>query len=55
MPGLLYGELEEDLRAVVGHFVELCRRGMKINAGKSKVMLLGREEELEYEHVSKLI
>ena len=48
LPGLLYaddlvlcGELEEDLRAMVGHFVELCkRRGVKVNEGKSKVMVL---------------
>ena len=40
--GLLYeddlvlcGELEEDLRAMVGCFVEVCRRrGLKVNAGK---------------------
>ena len=49
MPGLLYaeylvlwGKLEENLMAVVGHFAEVCRRrGLKINAGKSKVMVLG--------------
>ena len=42
-PGLLYadvfvmcGELEEDLRAMVGRFVEVWRkRGLKVNAGKS--------------------
>ena len=57
MPGLLYaddlvlcGESEEDLRAMVGHFVEVCRRrGLKVNAGKSKVMVLGGEEGLECE------
>ena len=44
LPGLLYaddlilcGELEEDLRAMVGHFVEVCRkRGLKVNAGKAR-------------------
>ena len=46
LPGLLYaddlvlcGELKEDLRAMVGCFVEVCRReGLEVNAGKSKVM-----------------
>ena len=45
MPGLLYaddlvlcGELEEDLRTMVGCFVELWRRrGLTVMAGKSKV------------------
>ena len=49
LPGLFYaddlvlcGELEEDLRALVGHFAEMCRRrGLKVNAVKSKVMVLG--------------
>ena len=55
--GLLYaddlvlcGDLEEDLRAIVGRFIEVCRRrGLKVNEGKSKVMLLGREKELKCE------
>ena len=35
---------------MVGRFVEVCkRRGLKVNAGKSKVMVLGREEGLEGE------
>ena len=46
LPGLLYaddlvlcGELEEDLRAMVGQFVEVCRRrGLKVNAGNLKAM-----------------
>ena len=41
LPGLLYaddfvscGESEEDLKAMVGRFVEVCkRRGLKVNAG----------------------
>ena len=53
--GLLYaddlvlcGESEEDLRAMVGWFAEVCRRrGLKVNAGKSKVMVLNEEEGLE--------
>ena len=33
LPGHLYaGELEEDLRAIVGCFIEMCRRrGLKVN------------------------
>ena len=46
----LYGKLEEDLRAMVGHFVEVCkRRGLKVNAGKNKVMVLNGEEGMECE------
>ena len=42
------GESEENLRAMVGIFVEVYRRrGLKVNAGKSKVILLGGEEGLE--------
>ena len=54
LPGLLYaddlilcGESEEDLRVMAGRFAEVCRRrGLKINAGKSKVMVLNGEEGL---------
>ena len=57
LPNLLYagdlavrGEPEEDLRAMVGRFVEVCRRRrLKINAGKSKVMVMNGEEGLECE------
>ena len=57
MPGLLYagdlvlcGESEEDLRVMAGCFVEVCRRrGLKVNAGKSKVMVLNGGEGLECE------
>ena len=56
MPGLLYaddlvlcGEFEEDLRAMVGRFEVCMRRGLKVNAGKSKVMVLNGEEGLECE------
>ena len=31
--------------------VEVCRRGLKVNAGKSKVMVLNGEEGLECEFV----
>ena len=35
---------------MVGQFAEVCRRrGMKVNAGKSKMMVLNGEEELECE------
>ena len=35
---------------MVRHFVEVCiRRGLKINAGKSKVMVLNEGERLECE------
>ena len=57
LSGLLYAddlvlcvEPEEDLRAMVGRFAEVCkRRGLKINAVKSKVMVLNGEERLECE------
>ena len=57
MSGLLYagdlvlcGEWEEDLRMMVGQFAEVCRRrGLKVKAGKSKVMILSGEEGLECE------
>ena len=47
--GKIYaGILEDrDLGAIVGRFVQVCRRRvLKVNAGKSKVMLLSREEGL---------
>ena len=31
------------------HFVEACRKGLKVNADKSKVMVLKGEEGLECE------
>ena len=47
---VLCGESKEDLRAMVGWFVEVCRkRGLKVNAGKSKVIVMNREKGLEYE------
>ena len=53
LPGLLNaydlvlcGESEEDLRAMVRCFVELySRRGLKVNAGKGKAVVLGGEED----------
>ena len=44
---VLWGESEENLRVMVGRFAEVCRRCLKDNAGKSKVMVLGGEEGLE--------
>ena len=47
---VLFGVSEEDQRAMVGRFVEICRRKvLKVNAGKNKVMVLGGEEGLECE------
>ena len=43
-------EYEEYLRAMVGVFVEVCRKkGLKVHGGKSKVMALNGEEGLERE------
>ena len=40
---VLCSKWEEGLRAMVHCFGEVCRRkGLKINAGKSKVMVLNR-------------
>ena len=44
---VLWGKPEEDMRTMVGRFVEMCRRGLKVNAGKSKVMVMNWEEGLE--------
>ena len=63
LPGLLYadnfvfcGDSEEDLRAILGRFVEVCRRrSQKVNAGKSKVMVMNGKEGLECEaYVSRI-
>ena len=61
---VLCSESEEDLKAMMGRFVEVYRgRGLKVNAGESKVMVLGGEEGMEcevcvywirLEHVSEL-
>ena len=52
LPGILYaddlvlcGKSEEDLRAMVGRFAEVCRRrSMKVNVGKTKIIVLSGEE-----------
>ena len=57
LPGLLYaddsvlcGESKKDLRVIAGRFAEVCRRrGMKVSAGKSKVLVLNGMERLEYQ------
>ena len=42
---VLCGESEEDLRVLVRRFDEVCRRrGLKVDAGKSKAMVLNGEE-----------
>ena len=44
---VLCGESQEDLRVMVGRFFEVCsRRGLKVNAGKSKVMVLNGKERV---------
>ena len=57
LPGLLYaddlvqcGESEEELRAMVRQFAEMCsKRLLKVNAGKSKVIVMNGEEGPECE------
>ena len=51
LPGFLYaddllcGESVEVLRTRMGRFAEICnRRGLIVNAGKNKVMVLNGEE-----------
>ena len=47
MTWFLCGESEEDLGVMLGRFVEVCRRkGLKVNAGMSKVIVLGRAKEV---------
>ena len=38
------GKREEGLTVMVWHFVEVCRKGLKVNADMSKVMVLGNME-----------
>ena len=61
--GLLYADdlvlcsKSEEMRAMVEWFVQvLRRRGLKVNAGMSKVMVLNGEEGLQYEvHVDGIL
>ena len=47
---VLCGESQDDLRAMVRHFGEVCwRRSLKVNASRSKVMVMNGEEGLEFE------
>ena len=43
---VLCGGSEEDQRAMVGWFVEVCKRRLKINADKNKVMVPNLECEV---------
>ena len=54
---VLFGESEEDLSMMVGRFAEVCRRrGPKVNAAKSKMMVRNGEEGLECEvHVDVIL
>ena len=48
MTWVLCGESEEDRRAMMGQFFEVCRRRvLKVIAGESKVMAMNLEEGLE--------
>ena len=44
---VLCGQLKENLRAMVRNFVKMCRSSLKVNADKSKVIVLNGEEGLE--------
>ena len=47
---VLCDESEENVRAMVGRFVEVCRkRGLKVNARKRRVIVLDGEKGLECE------
>ena len=46
---VLYDKVENELRGIAGHFDEMSKRDLKINACKNKVMVLGRKKELECE------
>ena len=47
---VLCGMSEEELRAMVGRFIEVCgRKNLKFNAGKSEVLVWNGEKELECE------
>ena len=39
----------------MGRFVEVCRKGVKVNIGKSKVVMLGGEEVMEEDEKSEVI
>ena len=37
-------KLEQHPRLMIGYFVQICRRGLKVKADKGKMMMLGVEE-----------
>ena len=37
----MYDESEEELKVMVERFVEMCRRGLEVNADNNEVMVLG--------------
>ena len=43
---VLCGELKEVLWAMVEHFIEVCRRGLKLNADKNNLMVLNERKDL---------
>ena len=46
---VLCGELKEDLKAMVGCFAEVYkRRGLKVNADKSTVMMFNGKEKRDW-------
>ena len=48
MTWVLCGESEEDLTVMIEQFARVCRRrGLKINEGKSKLMVLNAGEGIE--------
>ena len=47
---ILCGESEEDLKAILELFVEVCRKkGRKVNADEINVIVLGVEKGLKWE------
>ena len=43
---VLCGEAEEDLKRMVGYFDDICKKkGLKVSADKSKVMVLGGKSD----------
>ena len=43
MTWFCFGKSEEDLRVIVGCFIKVYRSGLKVDSGKSKVMVLNGE------------
>ena len=47
---VLCGESEEEMRVIVGRFIEVCRRrGLRLNVSKSIVKVMNGKEGLECE------